>query len=507
LALALPAPPAARLFAGEPRGGPPAEQPADTQVGGLARAARDVRHAVLFVGHPDHGCGTGFVISKEHRLVATNAHVADIYFGARELFAYANGSDRAYKVKSIWYHPGVARTPNVGLVVRSADPWDGDVYVRCPDVAVLQMEDDGAPFPDALPLAGAKEIDDLFGVAVGMIGFPSHDLTRWPGPGRPAGATFHQGMVSRVTDFAMDASAPPRLLQYVQHTVATFGGFSGSPLFTADGRVVAVHNAVRIAGEGGSSTRISQGVRVDALWELIAHHRLDAWLPLGMDRRDLSVERYLRPDPQTEKYHRAVALASQANTLMGQKKYAEAVNRCNDAIAEQPAYGPPYLLRSRCYGEYWIAQQDAKAISAADMVKYAELALADAKRFVDIDSDNARAYVTYALAMTNYGHALNLRPGAKPDYARSQAAAELMTKLLGLERLSDRVRASAHNCRAVARFHARDKDGALADYTAAIRLDPSPGTYRNRARLWTVYGRADLAAKDWEQARQLEAKG
>ena len=53
-------------------------------------AGMDAAHAVLFVGHPDHGCGTGFVISKEHRLVATNAHVADIYFGARELFAYAH---------------------------------------------------------------------------------------------------------------------------------------------------------------------------------------------------------------------------------------------------------------------------------------------------------------------------------------------------------------------------------------------------------------------------------
>ena len=35
--------------------------------------------SVFLVGKPDVGTGTAFLISKKNRLLATNAHVADIF--------------------------------------------------------------------------------------------------------------------------------------------------------------------------------------------------------------------------------------------------------------------------------------------------------------------------------------------------------------------------------------------------------------------------------------------
>src|SRR4051794_39419442 len=46
--------------------------------------AREIRTAVMFVGRAegtDVRFGTAFVISRRHRLVATNAHVADLMKG------------------------------------------------------------------------------------------------------------------------------------------------------------------------------------------------------------------------------------------------------------------------------------------------------------------------------------------------------------------------------------------------------------------------------------------
>src|SRR5258706_12057983 len=44
----------------------------------LGNFVRTSRQGIFLVGHPKHGRGTAWVISKKHRLLVTNAHVADI---------------------------------------------------------------------------------------------------------------------------------------------------------------------------------------------------------------------------------------------------------------------------------------------------------------------------------------------------------------------------------------------------------------------------------------------
>src|SRR5262245_50832126 len=50
-------------------------QQAREELGAFVRASQK---GIFLVGHPKHGRGTAWVVSKKHRLLVTNAHVADI---------------------------------------------------------------------------------------------------------------------------------------------------------------------------------------------------------------------------------------------------------------------------------------------------------------------------------------------------------------------------------------------------------------------------------------------
>ncbi len=115
---------------------------AEEQGNEFTKALREVRQGVFLVGSPGAGTGTAWVISKKHRLLATNAHVADIFSEVPpgRFLAMMNGSEQTYVVKQVWYHPGTDRfvSKDENLFVRSNNPRLGKVYPMGPDVAVLQ---------------------------------------------------------------------------------------------------------------------------------------------------------------------------------------------------------------------------------------------------------------------------------------------------------------------------------------------------------------------------------
>ena len=113
----------------------------------LRQAYKSLNKSVVIVGVPGVGHGTAFVISRKNRLLATNAHVADIMESQNQLLAIANNSSERIKVAAggITQHPEDSRRKDI---IRSANPADGDVYPICPDVAVLHVEDDGTELPD-----------------------------------------------------------------------------------------------------------------------------------------------------------------------------------------------------------------------------------------------------------------------------------------------------------------------------------------------------------------------
>lgn len=270
LALILPTALVAVLLAKPPQ---PEKQPGET----FAAATKKVGPAVFMIGSSKGGHGTGFLISKEHRLIATNAHVADIMHPDGKLFAIRNDTATAYKIEKAYYHPGLKRYKNgpEKPSIVSMDPADGPVDTRSPDVAILQLAAGGPDLPAAVPLADAKTLDDLLALPVAVLGFPGHD-SHWPDAGDIVSATFHDGSVSRITGFDLQPAEGAAGRKMVQYTMQTGGGYSGSPVFLPDGRVVAVHNMGRVDKnpKTGVIKPIAHGIRADMVLEILAHHKL-----------------------------------------------------------------------------------------------------------------------------------------------------------------------------------------------------------------------------------------
>jgi S1-C subfamily serine protease len=275
---------------------PPARPVRAEEAERLARVASALGRAVLEVGHPRGDSGSAFVISKRHRLLATNAHVAAIFDECGGMVALGDGM--TYRVERVWYHPDYLTSKALGSVLGDYPRGGpGRVVSRdvSPDVAVLQLAPGGPDLPAEWPLAGPDELRALTGRAVGKLGFPGRNARRRPDRSRTAAAVtgFGIGTVSRVCPFApcwdvsrrwhvVDASAPAR------------AGDSGGPVFLPDGHVIAVSTwnrstAGKASGPRGRPIGLA-AVRIDALRELLRAYRLDALVPDGGDPETARIE-------------------------------------------------------------------------------------------------------------------------------------------------------------------------------------------------------------------------
>jgi tetratricopeptide (TPR) repeat protein len=80
------------------------------------------------------------------------------------------------------------------------------------------------------------------------------------------------------------------------------------------------------------------------------------------------------------------------------------------------------------------------------------------------------------------------------------------TALILSEREPVKDRAIAHNNRGIAYYGEKDYDRAIADYDAAVSLDPGYATgYYNRGNAWQVKGDNDRAILDYDRALALQA--
>jgi S1-C subfamily serine protease len=471
----------------------------------LGKNARRLEQAVFLVGYPKNH-GTGWVISKKHRLLVTNAHVADILVQAGgNLMAIPNGTTTLYKVEKIWYHPGVRRyLQGHPLSVRATDPKEGPVDPTSPDLAILQLSSSGPDLTAEFELALPQELDDMLGQPTAIFGFPGHD-TAWPRLGENPAATFHDGVVSRLTNFELSGAGNPAERQLVQYTMATWGGFSGSPVFFPSGRVVAVHNMARPVENKSTGEKkwIPHGIRVDCVWEMLAFHKLDDKVPLKVDKSKLLIARWSQPDERTEKirqtYAKANELLREARTLIYTKEeYFEGVNKCNEAIKLVPSLADAYHARCHGYTNYWF--NNRRKISDEDGFRMLKEAAKNADMYVKLLPSDPDGYILRAIVFNNIGHSTE-------DYDHNRNALELMNKILSTEGLSTYSKAEAHSQRAVAWDNVGDKDRALADHNTAIRLRPEePVYYENRADFWHYLGRTDLEAADYAKARELRKK-
>lgn len=279
--------------------------------------------------------GTAFVISKKHRLLATNAHIADFAEAA-----VLNESRAAYKVVGRWYHPNTIRTiryDNQTLMV-SSNPALGAVYARGVDIAILQLEMAGPDLPTEMELASPAECRDLVGSDSGMFGFPGYGVRD---PGDFVRATFVQGVISR-TDLPagfLRREQTAANLRSIYFTAPPYPGFSGSPVFLANGKVVAIFNAILKPSEGG---QISHAARVDSLWDMLRHFNL---LDKMSEVPELDVPMLLteaNQNPAAIALLKAVDIALEGDKLRQKGEFVEAVKKLNEAAKLAPEWWEVY---------------------------------------------------------------------------------------------------------------------------------------------------------------------
>jgi hypothetical protein len=473
----------------------------------LGNIARMQDPAVFLVGHPKAGTGTAWVISKKHRLLATNAHVADLQFDAgSKIMAIPNQSNQLYVVEKIWYHPGVRRyfKGDTQNSIRSMNPADGPIDPNSPDLAVLQLSGEGPDLPVEFPMAAPDDLKSLFAQEAAIIGFPGHDTTKWPALGEKAGATYHEGVISRITDFRLSPNSPPEELQFVQYSMATWPGFSGSPVFLANGRVAAVHNMAKsVKGRSGEVRSIPHGIRVDSLWELLVYHKLEDKISSKIDPRQVLLDRWLKSDEQSEKirqdYARAVNLVSEAwNLVFVQEKYGLGVDKCTEAINLMPNYAKAYFVRANGFLNYWFDYR--RRIPRNEAWGALENANKNATQYAQLLPSDPDGIVLVCLVLNNIGN-------FSKDYSYNRKALGILNELLESENLTNYTRAEAHSARAVAYDNLGDRKKALQEHNEAIRLAPNhPILYENRADFWHYRGRRDLEQADYAKVKELRKK-
>jgi len=212
----------------------------------------------------ERGYCTAFAVHRTG-LLATNAHcakfAAELKDNGLKTYARMNKAPEfSYEVVSWKLHPEYNDT------------------VFSADVALIQLELKGVELPIEVQLSTNNELMQLRpGRAIYTMGYPGRVMK----PHRPD-ASLRTSVISRLTTYEK-MPADPKFTQMVWHSALTSKGTSGSPIFNANGAVIAVNNgglsARRILNESKvgdkdvevayDATGLNFGIRVDTLRELL----------------------------------------------------------------------------------------------------------------------------------------------------------------------------------------------------------------------------------------------
>jgi hypothetical protein len=474
----------------------------------LGKAARAYERGVFLIGYPKKGFGTGWVISKKNRLLITNAHVADIMHDAGgKLFAIPSGSSGVYKVEKVWYHPGVRRflKGSNSLSVRSTDPNEGDVDPHSPDLALLQLSAGGPDLTVEFAPATPVEWASLFAQPVAITGFPGTDTTTWPALGDSAAMTYHEGVISRITNFEMNPGVSPAELQFLQYTMATWGGFSGSPVFLPNGRIAGVHNSASYKQNSGTgeSKSIPHGIRVDCVLEMLVYLHFEERVPFAIDPAKINLERWTRPDEKSEKaradFAKAVVLVANADRLSAfQHQHEAAEEKCVEAMKLAPGYAWAWSVRSSAISNFYF--DNYRSIAQNKAQEILQKAVEYSQKACQLDPSEPVHVIRLCLALNNLGHATG-----KKDY--NQKVLDVMNKVLSSDNLPSLSRGRAISQRAIAHDNLHEVDAALRDHNEAVRLASDfPPVLESRGAFLQVHGMGDLGESDRARAKELRQK-
>ena len=211
----------------------------------LAEAAQKYEQAVGVVvltgNEGPFPFGTAWALGDH--VLATNSHVAKpvgeiLQKGGAVYVVLNKNPDKKFRITQAVVHP---------LYEGSHPNMDGhESAVPAYDVGLLVVQE---KLPVAFHIAPQSELKKLrSGYRVAYLGFPSEGMAGGGvDPHNPV-ATMQSGIVTSVTDWWLSKADFDKAL-LVQHNLAATGGASGSPIFNANGEVIALLSAGNIIGQ------------------------------------------------------------------------------------------------------------------------------------------------------------------------------------------------------------------------------------------------------------------
>ena len=223
--------------------------------------------------------------------------------------------------------------------------------LRGPDVAVFRLAEGGPDLPEELPLATADEFGAgtpgaLDGRAMGLLGYPADLADGWPTTRRPAWATLASGLFRpRLDEEAGGPFSPSPHRFWVDASLNR--GASGGLIFLENGHVAGIISGAYFKQD---RTWATMGTRVDALLELLRHHRL-----ADLDPGPISGSGHgpaWENDPRLPRLREAVRKIGVADDHRKKGDYPAAGRLCNEVLEAFPGYGYAAMERSMIYSDY-----------------------------------------------------------------------------------------------------------------------------------------------------------
>lgn len=204
----------------------------------LADAAEKYQHAVGVVigvvpGHGQIPIGTAW--AYEDRLFATNSHVVNGMIDLKSkipssaFFIAINGRpDKRLRVAAYMKHPKYGKDET---------NFEGDKGLPSNDIAKIRTVETA---PVHFELADVPQLQRVkSGLRIAYLGFPMEGLLEGNLNTRMPIATMQSGIITSVSDrFLSDGGFSKN--RTIRHNLPAAGGASGSPIFGADGKVVAI---------------------------------------------------------------------------------------------------------------------------------------------------------------------------------------------------------------------------------------------------------------------------
>lgn len=215
----------------------------DTQIEVIAKRMENAVGKVLYVGADGAPKGSATAWAVAPGIFATNGHVTFpaetlLKNGGAVFIAINKQPEKKLRVIQAITHPQYQdeEAPDFRPLLNHQGKKAASAY----DVGLLIVKE---IVPITFKLASQEKVARLdSGRRVAFLGFPAKDLMHGGSDNDLPVATMQTGIVTAVTDFwGNQADSENRLL--VQHSLPCTGGASGSPIFDADGEVVAVLNA------------------------------------------------------------------------------------------------------------------------------------------------------------------------------------------------------------------------------------------------------------------------